>query len=294
MVTVESTAYAGWNDCLSLSNGVLEVVCTTEVGPRIVHVGLADEGNLCHLDEDAGTIPNDDEWHLFGGHRLWHAPERDGRTDQPDNDAVGVDRHGDVVTFTQPTEPATNVRKSLTVRLADDAPRATITHRLVNEGRWPIEIAPWAISVFETGGTALLPIEARGTGRTADRTVALWPYTEVDDDRLALDAGAVVVDGRTCEADPLKVGVEGRDGWAAYALDGQVLRKEFVRHDDAAYPDRGAAAQVFTDGSMLELETVGQLETVDPGQSTAHVEEWTLFDGVDASDPAAVLEAVRP
>lgn len=283
MVRTEWTEYAGWEKCLRLTNGELEVVCTTRVGPRIVHAGLKGGQNLCYLDEDAGAEPDDEDWHLFGGHRLWHAPERDGRTDRPDNDPVRVDQRGDVVTLTQPTEPETGVRKQLTVRLSDDAPRATLTHRLVNEGRWPIDVAPWAITVLKAGGTAVLPVAERDTGRQADRNISLWPYTDLGDDRLAFEDDAVLVEGQERDADPTKIGVDGGDDWAAYVLDGTALCKEFVRYEGETYPDRGAAAQVFTDGSMLELETLGALETIGPGESTTHVEEWTLLD--DVADP---------
>lgn len=294
MVTVETVEYAGWEDCVRLTNGAMEVVCTAAVGPRIVHVGREDAGNCCFLADDAGETPDDGEWHLFGGHRLWHAPEREDRTAQPDNDPVEVERHEEGVTLQQPVEPATGLAKSLTVHLEPDQPRATVTHRLANEGCWPVEVAPWAITVLAPGGTAILPMTERGEGRTADRSVSLWPYVELTDDRLDFGAEAVFVEGAEQEFDECKIGVDGRDGWAAYALDDQVLRKEFVRREDAPYADRGAAAQVYTNGELLELETLGPLETIDPGDAATHTEEWTLLERLDADDLASAIDEVRP
>jgi len=302
MVSVERTDYAGWSDCLRLENEHVELVVTTAVGPRVVLAGLAGEENLCYLDDDAGTVPDDDEWHLFGGHRLWHAPERTERTLQPDNDAVDAALHDDGVTLAQPTEPATGIRKELSVRLAADAPRATVTHRLVNEGPWPIEVAAWGISVLEPGGTALLPIADRGEGRQADRSIALWPYTDLADDRFTHAEDGIFVradrERPGAEEGPpeTKIGVDGADGWVAYGRDGQVLRKEFVRDPAATYVDRGAAAQVYTNGEICELETLGPLERLEPGGATTHVEEWTLLGGVpvDSGDPSATIDALAP
>lgn len=294
MVTVESVEYAGWEDCVRVTNGTIELVCTTSVGPRIVHASREGAPNCCHLADDAGERPDDGDWHVFGGHRLWHAPEREDRTAQPDNDPVAIERHDDGVTLTQPTEAATDLRKSLTVRVEPDEPRATVTHTIRNEGCWTIEVAPWAITVCEPGGTAILPMAQRGDDRTADRSVSLWPYTDCSDDRLEFAHDAVLVEGAEQDFDECKIGVDGGDGWAAYAVDDQVLRKEFVRVPSVDYADRGAAAQVYTNGDMLELETLGPLESVDPGASTTHTEEWTLLEGVDVEDSVAAVEELRP
>lgn len=296
MTTIESFEYAGWENCLRLRNGIIEAVLTTSVGPRIVHVGFADGQNLCHLTDDAGTHPDDGEWHSFGGHRLWHAPEVPERTVQPDNDPVSVERHGDGVTLEQGVEPETEISKALSVHLAPDAPRLTVTHALTNEGPWPVELAPWAITVLAGGGTAVLPQTPFGAGRQADRTLSLWPYTHLDDDRFDYGERSVLVTQDSSADGETKIGVTGRDGWAAYVLDGTALRKSFSYEPDANYADRGAAVQAYTDDSKLELETLAPLRTVDPGETASHVEEWELVDDVDlddALDPVAAVQSAR-
>jgi hypothetical protein len=46
---------------------------------------------------------------------------------------------------------------------------------------------------------------------------------------------------------------------------------------------------------MLELETLGPLQRLDPGDVVEHVEHWFLFQGVEAGkDEESVERAVLP
>ena len=71
-----------------------------------------------------------------------------------------------------------------------------------------------------------------------------------------------------------------RQGWAASLHDGVALIKRFGAVDGATYPDLGCNTELFTDGSMLELETLGPLRRMDSGESVEHVETW-LFAAVE-------------
>lgn len=293
MVTVTDTDYAGWSDCVAIETDAVHVVCPTSVGPRVVHFGPDAERNCFHLADDAGTTPTDGEWHLFGGHRCWHAPE-DGDRIGPDNDPVDVERHDDGVTLRRPVEEASDLAVSLTIRVDESDPTATVTNRIENRGAWPVEFAPWGITVLAGGGTAVLPYADRGDDRTADRSVALWPYTDASDDRIAFGEDAVTVTQDDAAEEATKVGVTGRDGWAAYLRDGLAFTKEWSYDPDGDYADRGAAAQVYTDDVMLELESLAPLRTVAPGEHVAHEETWHLSGSVTpeshtddlATDPA--------
>ncbi len=75
-------SYKGWENCLKFGNGKVELVVTTDVGPRILLFGFAEGQNLFkNYEEQMGRTPpaagesGGDQWRLYGGHRLWHAPE---------------------------------------------------------------------------------------------------------------------------------------------------------------------------------------------------------------------------
>jgi hypothetical protein len=56
-----------------------------------------------------------DVWRLYGGHRLWHAPEIPNRTYFPDNQAVTVETLNDGVLLTAPVEKSTGIQKSIEI-----------------------------------------------------------------------------------------------------------------------------------------------------------------------------------
>ena len=62
---------------MKLSNGRCEAIVTLDVGPRIMHFSLCGEKNMlnddCSLKE---LMPDGRTWYSYGGHRVWHAPEK--------------------------------------------------------------------------------------------------------------------------------------------------------------------------------------------------------------------------
>jgi hypothetical protein len=91
-----------------------------------------------------------------------------------------------------------------------------------------------------------------------------------------------------------KIGVTAYDGWAAYVRKGHLFLKRFAPDLGAIYPDYGASAETYSASDFQELETVGPLRQLQPQQSVEHVEDWYLFQGVDAQDEAAINRTVLP
>jgi hypothetical protein len=46
------------------------------------------------------------------------------------------------------------------------------------------------------------------------------------------------------------------------------------------YPDFGCNFEVFTNAEFLELETLGPIVTLQPGETAEHTEYWWLFDQI--------------
>ena len=82
--------YKGWETCYRLANDKVELIVTGEVGPRVIRFGFLDAPNEFFENKKWLGKSGDDEWHNYGGHRLWHAPEEQPRTYAPDNDPVTV------------------------------------------------------------------------------------------------------------------------------------------------------------------------------------------------------------
>ena len=145
-----------------------------------------------------------------------------------------------------------------------------MVHRLRNAGPWPVELAPWAISVMAPGGFAVAPMPTafHPDRLLPNRALTLWPYTDMKDDRwlwgtdYILLRHKVVPDG---VQERTKVGINSNLGWAAYYLEGNLFIKRFTYVEGARYPDYNSSLEVFTNNRMLELETLAPLVTLPPG-----------------------------
>lgn len=255
-----------------------------EAGPRIVRlfVGGSDENLLAELPDVKWETPYG-EYHIYGGHRLWHAPEAALRSYMPDDSGLIVEQLSDGVRLSGPAEPVTGLRKRIEIRLHADRPAVTLRHELINEGAWPIECAPWAITQLPLGGVAILPqpagpIDAHGL--LPNRRLALWPYTRADDPRLHLRDDAIQVEGQA-ELPPLKIGHWNLHGWIAYLRGGVLFVKRFDPRADAPYPDFNSNAEVYCNDRFIELETLAPLERLEPGRTARHVETWEVHTGID-------------
>ena len=277
-VEVKSTSFAGW-DCVKVSNGLMELIVPEEIGPRIVKFGFIDEKNEFALKEDQKGKTGGDEWRLYGGHRLWHSPEHETRTYIPDNEPVDIEKKDDGIKITQPTEEGTQIQKVIDICMDPAEEIVAVDHKLINRGEGAIELAPWSLSVMDSGGVAVLPLE-RGDPNALlpDRSVSFWPYSRMDDPRIKMGKDHVFLSQDSDMEDPFKTGALVEEEWAAYVNDGHAFVKYFDYKKDAEYPDLGCTVEAYTDDFMLELETLGPIENIRPGESAEHVETWKLID----------------
>jgi hypothetical protein len=223
------------------------------------------------------------DYHFIGGHRLWHAPEAMPRSYIPDDD-ISITELPNGVLLESKTEPGTGIRKRIEIRLAADKPSVTLTHTLINDGLWPIELAPWALTQFRLGGTVILPMPVGNTdpaGLLHNRQISLWPYTRINDSRVKWDDKFV-----SFKADamlpPFKVGYFNPHGWLAYWLDGVLFRKTFDALAGSPYPDNNCNAEMYCGNQFVELESLAPLKMLHPGDSTTHTETWDVFIGLDS------------
>ena len=167
-------------DCVPLENTSLSLLVTQSVGPRIISLRFNGGDNLFAELPDFVTERSDGKlFHFYGGHRLWHAPENMPRTYALDDEPVEIVPMQTGLSITQPVEVETGIEKSIRISLIDDKPQVIVHHTLTNHGLWPVECVPWAITQFKTGGVAILPQPREQTGVLPNRSLALWPYTDL-------------------------------------------------------------------------------------------------------------------
>ncbi len=279
-MTLETVPFEG-HGCVRLHDRGVTVLVTTSVGPRILGLLLGGRNLLAVLPDLGLERPDGGRFAFVGGHRLWAAPEVPEVTYEPDDRPCAVAEVDGGVRVEAPIDGAGLV-KAISVRALGDG--WVVDHELRNGSGRPVTVAPWAITQLRPGGTARLPLPPRGAGPQADRALVLWPYTDPTDPRVVLERDAVLVRPAP-SGPPLKVGSAPGDGPLSYLIDGHLFEKRIDLEEDAAYPDRGAALQVYLCDDFCELESLGPLRTLGPGETAAHRERWTLREvGAGRSD----------
>jgi hypothetical protein len=280
-------------DCVSLENAALSLLVTRSVGPRILSLRFNGGENLfAELPDFVTERPDGEIFHFYGGHRLWHAPECTLRTYIPDDAPVESVPTQNGLLVTQPVEVQTGIEKSIHISLVADKPQVIVRHTLTNRGLWPVECAPWAITQFKTGGVAILPQAQLQNGFLPNRSLALWPYTDIASPHVTWGNRYILV--RTEMKKPFKVGFPNPSGWLAYWRDGTLFVKRAAFDVQAEYYDFGSSSECYCNDRFLELETLAPKSRLGPGESAAHTETWELFANVDSpKDENAVQNSIE-
>ncbi len=293
---LETMQYEGW-DAVRLTNGDAELVVTTSVGPRIIHYGLTGGPNAFQVIPETRGQSGGDTWQPYGGHRLWIAPEAMPYSYFPDTDAYGTPvMDGDTLVLASPTEGTTGIKKEMRVSLAPSGPGVTVQHTLINHTAEPVVLSVWALSIVAAGGKVVLPQEPfvpHGDELLPARPLVLWKFTDMADPRWRWGTKYVTLAAHENLDMPQKVGLYNAQGWAAHVTDTQafVLQIQPAPGGSGALADMGCNFETFTKGAFQELETLGPLVTLQPGESATHTEQWFLGELSGPTDTDAALDA---
>ena len=271
--------FGGVGRAIRLSNGIYDLVVTLDVGPRILHFARCGRENILADQVDETMAVGEDTWRLYGGHRIWHAPESHPRTYTPDNGPVeGYTLVEDGLVVTQATDSWTQIRKILEVRFLDGQVR--VRSSLENCGAWDVTSAVWSITVVKPGGRVLLPLVQQQGGFQPVSSFAFWSYSRFTDRRITYGSRWLCLDLDAGNREEFKIGYSNLNGWLACCSEQGCFTKRYVHRSDGNYPDFGSSSEVFVYYWGGELETLSPLRTIGPGMSTSHEEIWQIHESV--------------
>lgn len=279
-IKIQKIHYNGWDNCVQITNGLVDLVVTTDVGPRIIRYGFINQENeLCEIKETLG-LTGGNEWRMYGGHRLWHSPEAMPRSYEPDNGPVKWKEIPGGIKTIQDVEPLSRIKKEMEITLSAETSTVRILHRLTNKGLWPVKLSVWSISAMAKGGKEVIPQACRDTGLLPNRVLSLWPYTKLNDPRVHWGDKFIIIKQEPAIKNAFKIGISNESGWAAYFNHGHLFMKHYTHHKNAEYPDFGASYETYVNDFMLEMETLSPLTLLEPDGDIEHSEEWGLFDNI--------------
>jgi len=301
-VKVEKIEYKGWRNSYRVSNGEVELVVTSDVGPRVIRFGFVGGQNLFKefAEQLGGTGERKEQ--LRGGDRVWKAPEDPVATWAPDNVPVEITITANGLIARAPVEPLTSLQKEIEVRMAATGTEVTVLHRITNRSLFSLEYSVWALTMMAPGGIAISGFPPRGrhpANLEATNPLVMWAYTNLADKRWVFTRKYVTLKQDPNNSEAQKLGMFNPDTWGAYVLNGEAFIKRAQANPGESYPDFGCSFETFTNNEFLEMETLSPLTKLPPGKIAEQVEHWSLHRNVKLTDltddaiDAVILPLVR-
>ena len=180
--------YGKYGKCAEIKSGIFSIYVTVDFGPRVIAGFISNNTNNIFAELPIEPMENcSTEFRIYGGHRLWISPEVMPRTYAEDNKPVMINETSDGIEFIAETEKESGIQKIIIIKPIKDN-SFKVSHKIINMNNWEIECAPWALSMMAQNGTAIIP-QVRNESNNpfiADRTLNLWPYSSLKDERLIL------------------------------------------------------------------------------------------------------------
>src|ERR1700721_3136117 len=185
-VKVDKIEYKGGRNSYRVSNGEVDLVVTSDVGPRVIRFGFVGGQNLFKefAEQLGGT--GEQKAQLRGGDRVWKAPEDPVATWAPDNVPVEITITANGLIARAPVEPLTSLQKEIEVRMAATGTEVTVLHRITNRSLFPLEYSVWALTMMAPGATPISGFPRAGghpANLEATNPLVMWAYTNLADKR---------------------------------------------------------------------------------------------------------------
>ncbi len=268
--------YRHFGKCICLTNEFIELKIPLSFGIRIIYCSLKGERNIFYEQPvDADYLKNENGWRIYGGHRLWLAPESD-KTYYPDNEEISYHTGSNSVRFEQPADSYLDVIKSLEIRFPDTDPSLIeLEHTVRNIGDKDLYTGLWTISAMAPGSVAEIPFSGFESGYSPGRYISLWGETDLSDPRF--DINPEYIKFKHLPLDNYsKIGLWNRDGTASCITNGQKLDKRIQVFNDRKYPDNNVNFEFYQCRHMLEFEILSPLMNIKPGEVATFKEQWQV------------------
>jgi hypothetical protein len=288
---IERITYHGWTNSLRLASDRAEVVVVPAIG-RIMSFRLLEGENVlwedCSLDAKRGDSSGR-EWVNFGGDKSWPAPEAEwsrytGRKQwMPPSafDALPVEgsvTNGQVV-LTSPVDPHYGVRTVRRITLSGAELSVETTYERISGE--PSKMAVWVITQFKDPVAVYVPVPENSKFPDGHYKFGKEPWPQLKPQGSLIE---ITRDPKTAH----KMGSDARS--LVWVGEKEICLVAPWPAKGEEYPDKGASAEVYTNPDpkkYVELETLGPLSLLKPGDRISHGQHYTLRR---RSEPGALRE----
>lgn len=193
--------------------------------------------------KDMMEFTTEQGWRLYGGHRLWLAPEKED-TYSPDNEPISYEIQDDKIIVTQTVDPWTNVKKSIQISFGEDA-SVEILHGIENCGTQNLTCAMWCVSVVAPGGTEYISLGHQEGSMAHWHRISWWDHTCLGDVRATYNKEEIIIEHMPID-EKYKIGIAHPVEPIRYINKGIVFEKEYELQPDKIYPDSNVSFETFS------------------------------------------------
>ena len=282
---LQEIEYENFGRCIKITNGMIDCIVTIALGPRIIYFGFTGQDNVFYTDlerkyqrtkEEKAAVPAKNSiYYIYGGHRLQVCPTV--QTDWPDNKPVVYGVQSDGITFTPPRLKQPAIQPSFQIVMGKESCDIMVVHTAKNCSNKTIILGLLASTVLNGGGVAVIPQNRQSQPGRPNRTINLWPETNIHDSRILYGNQFLAVRQEPENQAPLKIGTNNLPGWMAYANNGVTVVKRIVANPQAAYPDSGSSCEIALTEDFAELSSLSPMYEVKPGETIKHVENLSIY-----------------
>jgi hypothetical protein len=275
--------HAGWPRCVTIGNGTVEALVVPDIGRVMQFRFTGQPGPFWEDPALRGRTPDpkSSDWGNFGGDKTWPAPQADWDKVTPrswppppafDSMPVEVTVRRDTLVLTSPVDPYYGIRTERVLALHPKSPVMTLTTRYEKVSGPPVKTGVWIITQLEDPVGVFSPIPPRSlfeSGYNRQSGDILPANLEVDRGLLSLTRDP---------ARATKIGLDSdRLLWVGRT---HMLLIESPRKRGVEYPDQQSSAEIYTNPdpkTYVELEMLGPLSTLNPGDQIEQVNTYTLL-----------------
>jgi hypothetical protein len=288
----------GYDNCIELSNDQIRVVLEPNMGGRVLIYALKGN-NVLYTDEtQAGLVyPEIPMGHLAAG-RFDIGPEKIAPPRPllffgPWEAKITGDREADLISQ---EDASTGVQLVRRFKLDEVGSRLECTQEIINISDEVKRYCFWARTFVKGNGISLTPLNQHSRFPKGYITYGpgnIMNYEPEDEPNVRIREHILEIIGPPVRP---KFVMDGDIGWMAYITkDSQLFVKTFPVYPDRVYGEMtGATSSVWYNGEeMVEIEPIGPLEIIEPGESVAFTEYWHLLDFPYPDNKMTDLNAIR-
>jgi len=282
-VSITTTNYHGWPNSYVISNEAVEVIVVPAIG-RVMQFRFAGEPDGPFFENRAmdgkSPIPTSKEWGNFGGDKTWPSPQEDWPKITPrgwpppvafDSMPVKASIEGAQLRLISAIDPHYGIRTERLITLHPTEPRMTIETVYTKVQGDPRKVGVWIITQLNEPDLVHI--------RTSIGDKYIRQSSDAPTDLKVRERSITL---KRSASKSTKIGTDGNA--LLWVGPKTALRIESARVPGAEYPDKGSSAEVYTNPNPLtyvELEMLGPLHTLKPGDEISHSSAYTLFHRAD-------------